>query len=172
MKDITKFFFEIGTLKWAERSGWAVTGISKPEVIAAHAYRATVISYVLAQLEGCDKDKVMRMLLFHDVPESRTGDLHKVAQNYIETHEGEAKAAADQSKLLPPSLGSEYIELIKEFNEKRTKEAVVAKDADYLEAAVTAKEYLMNGYKHTEDFLERIKKDLVTKSAKMIFGEI
>ena len=55
--DIAKFFFELGTLKRTERAGWSVTGISKPEVIAAHAYRATVIGYILAELEKCDKDR-------------------------------------------------------------------------------------------------------------------
>ena len=152
--DITKFFFELGTLKRTERAGWSVTGISKPEVIAAHAYRAVVIGYMLAELEKCDKNKVMRMLMFHDIPETRIGDLHKVAASYLNSEEGEAKAAADQSKLLPSSVGNEYVELIKEFNAKKTKEAIVAKDADYLEAAVTAKEYLVNGYKHSEEFLE------------------
>lgn len=181
MKDIAKFFFELGTLKRTERAGWAVTGISKPEVIAAHAYRATVIGYILAELENstaqsasqhCDKDKVMRMLMFHDIPETRIGDLHKVAASYLNSKEGEEKAAADQSKLLPPLVGSEFVTLIKEFNEKKTKEAIVARDADYLEAAVTAKEYLVNGYKHAEEFLERIRKVLVTPSAKKLLVEI
>ncbi|KHO48017.1 MAG: hypothetical protein QT00_C0001G0029 [archaeon GW2011_AR5] len=172
MKDIAKFFFELGTLKRTERAGWAVTGISKPEVIAAHAYRATVIGYMLAELEKVDKDKVMRMLMFHDVPETRIGDLHKVAASYLNSGEGEEKAAADQSKLMPTVIGNEFVQLIREFNEKRTKEAIVARDADYLEAAVTAKEYLINGYKHSEEFLKRIRKVLVTPSAKKLLKEI
>ncbi|MBS3051270.1 MAG: HD domain-containing protein [Candidatus Aenigmarchaeota archaeon] len=151
--DITKFFFELGTLKRTERAGWSVTGISKPEVIAAHAYRAVVIGYMLAELEKCDKNKVMRMLMFHDIPETRIGDLHKVAASYLNSEEGEAKAAADQSKLLPSSVGNEYVEL-------------------NLEAAVTAKEYLVNGYKHSEEFLERIRKVMVTQSAKKLLAEI
>lgn len=172
MKDLTKFFFELGTLKRTERAGWSVIGISKPEVIASHVFRAAFIGYALAELEKCNKNKVLRMMLFHDMPETRIGDLHKVAASYLNSEEGEAKAAEDQSKLLPPAMGSEYVELIKEFNAKKTKEAIVAKDADYLEAAVTAKEYLMNGYKHSEEFLERIKKVLVTQSAKKLFTEI
>src|SRR3989338_7306029 len=132
--DITKFFFELGTLKRTERAGWSVTGISKPEVIAAHAYRAVVIGYMLAELEKCDKNKVMRMLMFHDIPETRIGDLHKVAASYLNSEEGEAKAAADQSKLLPSSV--------------------------------------VNGYKHSEEFLERIRKVMVTQSAKKLLAEI
>ena len=98
--------------------------------------------------------------------------MHKIASSYIDKDDGEVKAAADQSKLLPLSIAGEFVELIREFNEKKTKESQVARDADYLEAAVTAKEYLINGYKHAEEFIERIRKVLVTKSAKSLLEEI
>ena len=172
MKDITKFLFELGALKQTTRAGWSVVGVPKPEVVASHIFRTAHIGYLLAEMEKCNKDKVLRMIIFHDVPETRTGDFHKIASNYIEKNEGEMKAVLDQSKLLPPIIGKEYIELFKEFEENKTKEAVVARDADYLEAALTAKEYLINGYAHSQEFLDRVKKVLVTQSAKQILKEI
>ena len=172
MKDITKFFFELGALKHTTRSGWSVAGVPKPEVVASHVFRMAHIGYMLAEMEKCDKDKVLRMILFHDVPETRIGDFHKVASNYIDKGEGEMRAAADQSKLLPPAIGKDYMELLKEFEERKTKEAIVARDADYLEAAITAKEYLINGYKHTQEYLDRIKAVLITESAKKILIEV
>ena len=172
MEGVTKFLFELGALKHTTRSGWSVVGVPKPEVIASHIFRAIHVGNILAEMEKCDRDKVVRMLLFHDVPEARTGDFHKIASNYIDKNEGEIRAASDQSKLLPPAMGREYIVLLKEFNEGKTKEATVARDADYLEAAITAKEYLINGYVHAQEFLDRIKKVLVTPSAKKILTEI
>lgn len=169
---ITKFLFELGTLKRTVRAGWSVTGVPKPEVIAAHVFRAAVIGYMLAEMEKCDKDKVLRMILFHDVPETRLGDMHKITQSYIDSSEGEMKAAEDQSKLLPPVIGKEFLALLNEFNERKTKEAIIARDADYLEAAVTAKEYLINGYVHAKEYLDRIKAVLVTLSAKKLLAEI
>lgn len=172
MKDVAKFFFELGTLKKTARTGWSVSGIPKPDTVASHVFRAALIGYTLAEMEKCDKDKVMKMILFHDVPETRIGDLHKVAQNYIDTQEGEMKAAADQSKLLTPAIGKEFLALLNEFNERKTKEAIVARDADYLEAAVTAKEYLINGYVHAQEYLDRIRVVLITPSAKRLLAEI
>lgn len=172
MKDVTKFLFELGTLKRTARAGWSVTGVPKPETIAAHVFRTALIGYTLAEMEKCDRNKVLRMLLFHDVPETRTGDFHKIASSYIDKDEGETKAASDQSKLLPPEIGKEFLALLREFNEKKTKEALVARDADYLEAAVTAKEYLINGYAHAQEYLDRIKVALITPSAKRLLAEI
>ncbi len=172
MRNIVKFLFELGALKNTTRTGWSVVGVPGPEVVAAHIFRTAHVGYLLAELEKCDKDKVVRMILFHDVPETRTGDFHKIASNYIERDAGEAKVASDQSKLLPLKIGQEYLDLLKEFEEKKTKEAIVAKDADYLEAAITAREYLINGYIHSREFLDRIKNVLVTPSAKKLLAGI
>ncbi|HLC67979.1 MAG TPA: HD domain-containing protein [archaeon] len=172
MKDVAKFFFELGTLKRTARAGWSVVGVPNPEVIASHIFRASVVGYTLAEMEKCDKDKVMRMLLFHDIPEARIGDFHKIASSYIEKDEGEIKAAREQSKLMPLGMQKEYTDLIEEFNDCKTKEAVVARDADYLEAAITAKEYLVNGYVHAQEFLDRIRTVLKTESAKKVLAEI
>jgi len=172
MKDLVNFFFEVGTLKRTDRTGWSISGISKPDNVASHIYRTIVIGYVIAELEKCDRDKVVRMILFHDIPEARIGDLHKVAQNYIDMEEGEMKAAKDQSSLLPENIAKEYIELLKEFNSKETKESIVAKDADYLEAALSAKEHMINGYRHAAEFIERVRSIIRTDSAKKILDEI
>jgi len=51
-------------------------------------------------------------------------------------------------------------------------EAKVAKDADWLECALQAREYLDSGAKDAEDWLERIGERLKTKSAKEIFAHV
>ncbi|MBI4174594.1 MAG: HD domain-containing protein [Candidatus Aenigmarchaeota archaeon] len=169
---IASFLFEIGALKRTARTGWAVSGIPKPDTVASHIFRAAHIGNLLAEMEGCDKNKVVRMILFHDVPEARIGDLHKIASSYIDVKESEASAAEDQAKLLPPAIAKEYTDMLKEFVEKKTKEAIVARDADYLEAAISGKEYLMNGYVHAQEYIDRVREVLVTKSAKKLLEEI
>ena len=64
LKSIANFFFEIGILKETPRAGWARVGIEKAESVADHAYRATLIGYALADLEGEDPKHVACMLLF------------------------------------------------------------------------------------------------------------
>lgn len=46
----------------------------------------------------------------------------------------------------------------------------VARDADYLEQAITAKEYFDIGYKSAWNWIERVEKVLKTPSAKELCG--
>ncbi len=171
MKDIAKFMLEVGALKHIKRTGWHVAGVANPESVAEHKIRAVIIGYILAKLEKVDENKVIKMLMMHDVPETRIGDLNRITKAYVNIEEAEDKVVDDQAKLLPEDIGEEYILLIKEFNEKKTMESIVAKDADALELALQAHEYILMGYKAAEDILNRSKKRLKSESAKEILEE-
>ena len=172
MKDIAKFMLEVGALKHLKRTGWHVAGVSNPESVAEHKMRAIIIGFILAKLERADENKVVKMLMLHDVPETRIGDLNRITKGYINIEEAEEKVVEDQAKLLPKGIGNEFISLVKEFNEKKTKESIVAKDADALELAVQAHEYILMGYKAAEDLLKRSKARLKTESAKKILEDV
>src|SRR3989344_1970501 len=129
MKSIAKLIFEIGTLKRLKRAWLKHEGVSNPESVSDHSYRTTVIGYIIAKLEGADADKVMRMCLFHDIPEVRIGDIDKVAQRYINKDEVEMKIIEEQLKGLPSSIGEDALAAVKEMSQKITKEAIIAKDA-------------------------------------------
>ncbi|MFA5888308.1 MAG: HAD family hydrolase, partial [Candidatus Nanoarchaeia archaeon] len=59
-----------------------------------------------------------------------------------------------------------------EFEELKTKEAIVAKDADMLECAFEAKEHVECGYKAANDWIKRINERLRTESAKKLIKEL
>ncbi len=168
MKNIAKFFFELGQLKRVKRSGWWAAGIKDPETIAEHSYRAVMIGRILAELENADKDKVTMMLLFHDVPEARVNDMHKVGARYVNFKEAELRALKEQITRLPSKIAKEALDNYNEMVERKTKEAIVAKDADLLECAIQAKEYLEQNYKDCENWIYNVEKSLKTKSAKEI----
>ena len=172
MKDIAKFMFEVGTLKRIKRGWQRHEGIPAPESVADHSHRTAVLGYILAKLEGANADKVLKMCLFHDVPESRMGDLDKVQQRYIDQREAEVKVIEEQYSGLPEGIGKEIMELLKEMNAKQSKEAVIAKDADLLELLFQAKEYADAGYKGCNYWLERNSSFLKTESAKKLFSEL
>ncbi len=165
MKDITKFFFELGQLKRVKRSGWWAAGIKDPESVAEHTFRSVIIGRILAELEKADKDKVTMMLLFHDVPESRINDMHKIGARYIDIDKAGASAMKEQLERLPKRLGKEVLDNFNEMETKKTKEAIIAKDADLLECAIQAKEYLEQNYKDCENWIYNVEKRLKTKSA-------
>ncbi len=170
-KDIVNFFFETGMLKHAKRSGWWLVNIKDPENIAEHSFRTAIVGYFLAHMEEVNADKVLKICLFHDLHESRVNDLHKVGQRYINFKEGEKKAGKEQMECLG-DCGREIHSLNKELHKKESPEANVAKDADYVECAVQAKEYIEIGHKDAQNWIDNCRKCVKTKSAKQLIDLI
>lgn len=171
-KNLIKFFFELGQMWRVKHAGWSCAGVSDAESIAEHSHRAAEIGFVLATLEGCSPEKTTLMVLIHDNGEARVNDTHRVANRYIDMKKAESNAAKEQFDRLPEKASKLFHKLYQEFEERKTKEAVCAKDADYLEQAITAKEYIDLGYKGCQDWIDNIKKALKTSSAKKLILEI
>jgi putative hydrolase of HD superfamily len=171
LKKLTNFIFESGVLKNVKRSGWWMINVKDPENVAEHSFRSGVIGYLLAKLEKADVNKVAVMSLFNDMHETRLNDLHKVGQRYIDFKKAEVAARKEQTESLG-NIGKELFDLHKEFLEQKTKEAIVARDADLLENAFQAKEYIEIGYKSAQNWIDNIRAVLKTDSAKKLLDEI
>ena len=164
MKNITNFLFEAGMLKRTPRSGFQFLGTGA-ESVAEHIFRTTYIGYALGRIASeVDVNRLIKMCLFHDLPEARTGDLNYVNKKYVVADE--EKAVKDLAALLP--FGDEIRELIREYEEGKTKEAKLAKDADQLEMILALKEYKDLGNKYAEEWLGFSMKRLQTESAKSL----
>lgn len=172
MKNIAKYIFELGTLKRIKRGWMRHEGVGNPESVADHSHRTAILGFILAKLEGADAEKVIKMCLFHDAPETRMGDLDKVQQRYI-NHEAAEKAAIDeQYASLPENIRSEILLLFEEMSERKTKEAIISRDSDTLELLFQAKEYADAGYKGCNYWLEKGGKKLRTESAKGLYKNL
>lgn len=169
---IINFFFELSQLWYNKHNGWKLAGIEDPESIAEHVHRASQIAYVLAMEEGADPEKTVMITLFHDNGEARVLDAHRVTSRYFDTKAGEATAALEQFANLPEKSAKKIKQLYLEFEERKTLEAICAKDADYLEQAVRAREYLYRGYQDCQDWINNIKMALKTETAKKWILEI
>lgn len=170
---ITAFIYETFHLKQQKHSGWKLAGIKDPDSVAEHSLVATQIGFVLAHLEEVNVEKVMTMLLFHDNAETRIGDLNKVNQRYFSNKkEIELEAFTSQTKLLPPKIEKIIIKNFKELEEKKSPEALVAKDADYLEQAFQARLYQTQGYEGVSQWIINVEKALTTDSAKKLFEQM
>jgi putative hydrolase of HD superfamily len=162
---IINYLFEAGMLKRTARSGWWAEKIKHPESVADHVYRTAIVAFVLAKMEGADPNKLCTAAVFHDMHETRLGDMNKITARYIETnHELEKKVEADQTKDIPKSLQDS----IRKTLDLSKKEQAILKDADYLECALQAKEYLDIGYAGAKTWIDNIGKRLKTKSAKKL----
>ena len=162
MKNIANFLFEAGMLKRTPRSGFQFLGTGA-ESVAEHIFRTTYIGYALGQsATGINVDRLIKMCLFHDLPEARTGDLNYVNKKYVTANE--KKAVKDLVETLP--FGNEIQGLISEYEEGMTEEARLAKDADQLEMILALKEYKDLGNKYADEWLGFSMKRLQTESAK------
>ena len=168
MKNIANFLFEAGMLKRTPRSGFQFLGTGA-ESVAEHIFRTTCIGYALGRIvTAVDVDRVIKMCLFHDLPEARTGDLNYVNKKYVEANE--QKAVDDLAQTLP--FGKEIRELILEFIEGKTEEAKLARDADQLEMILALKEYKDLGNKYADEWLDFSLRRLQTDAARKLAASI
>ncbi|MDF2378798.1 MAG: HD domain-containing protein [Candidatus Gracilibacteria bacterium] len=172
IKKLTHFVFEIGQLKRIPHIGWLHAGIKDPERVGEHVFRATQIAYLLADLEGADENKTSMMTLIHDNGEARIGDHDLITRQYIDTKKAEQKAFNDQIQWLPPHIADKWKQLFEEREACETKEAQCSKDADMLEQAFQAKEYLDLGNPNAQRWIDQIEGALHTDSSKKIMQEL
>jgi putative hydrolase of HD superfamily len=170
IKKIANFLLEIAVLKGVKRAGWRNAGVTNPDSVAEHVFLTAQIAYILGKMEGINAERAAMIALFHDNGEARTGDLNLVAKLYLKDDEAEEKAFFDQIEELPAR--EEIGALYKEWKEQRTKEAIVARDADLLEGVIQAKCYIAGGNRKLEIWIEYWGKKLKTVSAKRLFEAI
>jgi putative hydrolase of HD superfamily len=149
VKEIAKFLFEVGMLQRTPRSGLQFLG-SGNESVAEHICRTVYIGYVLgAMVDGADTDRLVKMCLFHDLAEARTGDLNYVNKKYVIADE--ERALEDACRELP--FGDEIQALFREFNAGRSLEARLARDADQLELLLLLRECQNLGNRYSADWI-------------------
>ena len=172
MEKIAKYLFEAGMLKRVKRSGWWVCKIKDPESVAEHSFRAAVVAFILSKLEGesdAIASRIATAAVFHDMHETRILDLNKVAARYIDKQDAIGKKVEEEQLSLLPSEVKKAVGSILNLNDK---EKTLLKDADLLELALQAKEYLEIGYKDCETWIENIEKKLKTNSARELLKHI
>lgn len=165
LKKIFDFICELGHLGRIRHEGWRYVGVDDPETVAAHSLRVAQIAYVLGKMEKFDNPHLLvTMAVFHDMGETRTGDLHKIGARYVERDE--ARAVLEQVGPLPEF--SELADFFAETENLNTTAGIIVKDADFLEQSFKAKEYIELGYQTATNWLYNAENKLQTKSAKSL----
>ena len=167
MERIARFLFEVGHLKRVARSGWWVAGVRDPESVAEHSFRCAWVGHFLALREGVDPAKVMLMCLAHDIQEARINDHHKISQAYLDVKDIEPKVFRDQVADLPG--GEDLRRVHDEYLAGETLEARVARDADRLECALQALEYMREGHKSCRRWFRNTEPVLTTAAGRALF---
>ncbi|MFO7964242.1 MAG: HD domain-containing protein [Desulfobacterales bacterium] len=168
MKPLINLLFEARKLKHIPRSGYQFLEAGK-ETVAEHCFLATFIGYIMARMNPeVDADRVIRLCLLHDLPESRIGDLNYVQKRYLAADE--ARAMEDAASNVP--FGGEITALLAEFNAAETPEAELARDADQIAFILDLKALIDSGNVNAEKWMRHVAGRLRTQTAKELCNAI
>lgn len=168
MENIARLLFEAKMLKDIPRSGFHFLGVGR-ESVAEHSYMTAVVAYVMSNLvPDVDALKLTSMCLVHDLPEARIGDLNTVQKQYVKADE--QKAINHITERLP--FGHVIADLLAEFNEGKTIEAKLARDADQIALILELKALHDIGFGAPKKWLPHILQRLQTPCGKELAQSI
>ena len=129
-------------LKTVPRQGWIdKLSIKNPESVADHTYAMAIIGMVLSDSQKYNTEKILKMVLLHDLAESITGDLTPEQKSKEEKLILENETIEKILKNLPENLQKQYQNIWNEYQENNSEEARFVHQIDKLEMALQAKIY-------------------------------
>jgi len=172
---ILDFFKTATNLKNISRQGWIdKLSLKHPESVADHSYSMAIMGMIISDLESYDSEKILKMILLHDLAESRIGDYTPNEIDENEKERIENNAFFEITEKLPSTLKSQYDEIWKEYQNHTTPESKIVHQIDKLEMALQAKTYQKEGAskEKTAPFLESARISITHPKLKELFTKI
>ena len=142
------------------------TSGGRHESVAEHSYRAALMAYWVAdEFPEADMDKVIKMLLIHDLGECFTGDIPTCLKTKADEQKEEELLYA-WVQTLPMPYREDMLSLYREMAERETMEAKIYKALDNLEAVISHNESDISTWEDNEYEL-----NLVYGNDKVAFSE-
>ena len=137
----TEFLFEISTFRHIDRA-WKQFLHPEAANNAEHTFRVCWIAWTLARMEkNANHEKILKLALLHDLGESRAGDLNYINKHYATRDE--AQAIRDMTS--GTAHEAEMRELFEEYEQRKTLESKIVKDADNLDVEIELREMEARG---------------------------
>jgi putative hydrolase of HD superfamily len=131
IEQVVAFVLELDKLKGVERKTRPL-GLTRYESSAEHSWQIAMLAASLAPFAGAvDMNRVIAMLLVHDIGEIDTGDTIVFAEGGWEERKADEYRAVERIfGMLPSARGAEFLALWQEFEENVTAEARFAHAVD------------------------------------------
>jgi len=172
---ILDFFKTAANLKKINRQGWIdKLTLDNPESVADHSYSMAVMSMVISDLENYDTEKILKMVLLHDLTESKIGDYTPEQLSNEKKNKLENNAFDEIIKNLPDLIKLQYLQIWQEYQENTSPESKIVHQIDRLEMALQAKIYQKDGHSQEklESFFESAKTGITDPKLKELFTKI
>lgn len=172
---IIDFFKTAVNLKKVQRQGWIdKLSLKNPESVADHSYSMAMMGMVISDMENYNSEKILKMILLHDLAESKIGDYTPGQIDLEEKNKIENTAFLKILKDLPDSIVLQYQNIWKEYQENKSLESQIVHQLDRLEMAIQAKTYQNEGYsiEQLESFYESAKREISNPKLKELFTNI
>ena len=172
---ILDFFKTSINLKKIHRQGWVdKLSITKPESVADHTYSMAIMGMIISDLENYNSEKIIKMILLHDLAESKIGDYTPGQIDLEKKNEIENIAFLKILEDLPNSIKTQYQNIWKEYQESNSPESQIVHQIDRLEMVLQAKTYQDEGHskEKLESFFESAKKEITNPKLKELFRNI
>ena len=155
--DLVGFIKFILKLKTVKRKGWIYNAkILNAESVADHTFSTCALGMLFSDMLQLDTEKVMKMILIHDLAESLIGDYIPGEISTGDKLKKENDAMHHILSYLPIDISSIYDNIWQEYQSGSTKESQLVKILDKLELLLQANNYLQKGYnkKNLKPFLD------------------
>ena len=169
------FLKTVANLKKTPRRGWVdKLSIDNPESVADHSYCMAVIGMIISDLQNFNSEKILKMILLHDLAESKVGDYTPEQLSRKEKNRLEDKAFHEIAENLPDSIKLQYLQIWREYQENNSPESKITHQIDKLEMALQAKIYENDGYSEKEigPFFESANTGITDPRLKELFVKI
>lgn len=155
LENLVDFYVNALALKDIIRTGWDKEHWNvlkeRLESVAEHTFSAMILAqgmHSVFDYRNIDINKVMQMLLIHDLGEKFIGDIPEFDPRKDNKKERELLAFKEIVSSLPNK--EEIVDLFIEFTEMKTPESIYANLCDKLDCDINAKNYEDNGYNHLD----------------------
>ena len=144
---IMDFLKTAANLKKIQRQGWVdKLSIKNPESVADHSYSMAMMGMIISDIENYNSEKILKMILLHDLAESEIGDYTPGEISIVEKNKLEDNAFSKIIQTLPSNVKIQYETLWRDYQKNESLEAKLVHQLDRLEMALQAKIYQNEGH--------------------------
>jgi putative hydrolase of HD superfamily len=172
---ILDFFKTAVNLKNIARQGWIdKLSIENPESVADHSYSMAIMGMVISDLENYDSEKILKMILLHDLAESKIGDYTPNQISKENKTKIENNAYDEIINMLPDTIKLQYGEIWEEYQKQESPESKIVYQIDKLEMVLQAKMYQKKGAptEAVVSFFKSAESEIIHPKLKEIFTKI